>query len=342
MIDVVIPNWNGREMLKTCLDSLANQTFKKFRIIVVDNGSTDGSVEYISSNYPEVRIVSLPDNRGFSYAVNQGILNTSGEWIFLLNNDVEVDSDCLTVVAKACVEDHNFDFFALKMINFHDRTMLDGAGDAVLRGGVGYRLGTLEKDNARYGVRREVFGACAGAAVYRKSLFAHIGMFDKDFFAYLEDVDFNLRAARFGSRCRFLPDAKVFHIGSATSGSKINSFTVELSTRNNICVILKNYDLKMFFRFLPAIVVYQLAWLLLVLKKGQFMAYCRGLIKSIGIVKKMAARGKLIKTEGKLSSKELASRIIAAERQAVESIMERRLQQGKDNALLKLYLRIFC
>ena len=198
MIDIIIPNWNGRNLLKTCLDSLQNQSSRCFHIIVVDNGSTDGSVSCIEQHYPQVEIIALPENRGFSAAVNLGIRASTKKWLMLLNNDVEVEQGCLGYLAKVCGDEPEYDFFALKMIDFQERSMIDGAGDCVLRGGVGYRLGTMEFDDEIYRIKRDVFGACAGAALYRRSLFDTVGLFDEDFFAYLEDVDLNLRAVRAG------------------------------------------------------------------------------------------------------------------------------------------------
>jgi len=144
VIDIIIPNWNGRTLLKTCLDSLHGQSSRAFRTIVVDNGSTDGSVSFIEKNYPDVKIIELDENKGFSAAVNRGILASDSQWVVLLNNDVEVASDCMEYLDNVCSHHQEYDFFALKMIDFHKRTHIDGAGDSVMRGGVGYRLGTME------------------------------------------------------------------------------------------------------------------------------------------------------------------------------------------------------
>ena len=343
MIDIVIPNWNGLKFLDTCLSSLRNQTNREFNVTIVDNGSTDGSVEFIQSEYPEVSIVSFPENKGFSAAVNEGIKAGCSEWVMLLNNDTEVDPHCIDRLTAAVRESPEFDFFALKMIDFSDRTKVDGAGDAVLRGGVGYRIGTLENDHAIFDESREVFGPCAGAALYKRSLFERIGLFDEDFFAYLEDVDLNMRAVRSGARCCYLPEAIVYHIGSASSGSKINSFTVRLSTRNNLLVIFKNYSFRIFFRFLPALIVYQFFWFLLVIKKRQCGAYLRGLWQGMAIASKMIEKGRTIRSENDaVSASRFADLVVEAEKQAVQSIMRRRVQAGKGNALLDLYLRIFC
>jgi GT2 family glycosyltransferase len=343
VIDIVIPNWNGLKFLDTCLLSLQKQTCSDFNVIIVDNGSTDGSVEFIQSAYPEITLITFQENKGFSAAVNAGIKAAAHEWILLLNNDVEVDPECIATLQESIHEYKGTDFFALKMIDFSDRKKIDGAGDAVLRGGVGYRVGTLENDQGLFNESRYVFGACAGAALYRRSMFEYVGLFDEDFFAYLEDVDINMRAVRSGRRCRYLPMAKVYHIGSATSGSKINSFTVSLSTRNNFLVILKNYSLMIFLRFLPAILVYQFFWLLLVVKKKQFPAYINGCWRGLKAAAKMIDKGRKIRSEADaIPDSRFSELIIAAEKEAVLSIMRRRDQAGKGNSLLRFYLKIFC
>jgi GT2 family glycosyltransferase len=341
-IDIVIPNWNGKMLLPACLRSLQSQRRPEIHIIVVDNGSTDGSVSFIRDEFPWVEVISLPENRGFSAAVNAGIKAGSRPWVMLLNNDTEVHPDCLEALLHRCRRHGDVGMFALKMCGFERREVLDGAGDGVLRGGVGYRLGTMEIDGPEYALSREVFGACAGAALYRRSIFARIGLFDEEFFAYLEDVDFNFRAARAGVRCRYLPEAVVYHIGSASSGSKINSFVVRLSTRNNIFVIAKNYSPALLLRFLPALLVYQLFWLLFVIKKHQFVAYLQGLFQAAVKLPVIVRRRREPADVSRLCDRELARRVIESERQVVRSIMARRMQQGKGNLALRWYLRIFC
>lgn len=338
LIEIIIPNWNGEGMLRHCLQSLRQQTFSGFTVTVVDNGSRDGSVELVQQEFPEIRLIRFADNTGFSVAVNTGIEAARAPWLLLLNNDMEVAPDCLEHLRQAIARYPEYEFFALKMMNYHRRELVDGAGDAVLRGGVGYRLGTMELDGEDYRHDRETFGACAGAALYAKELFTRVGLFDNDFFAYLEDVDLNMRARRSGSRCLFVARAIVYHIGSASSGSKINELTVRLSTRNNIYVLAKNYPFSLLLRFLPAIAVYQLAWLLFCLKKGMLRAYLSGLGQAMitlpGLLKK---GGRTHRHGSAIPLRHFAAMIREAERQAVRSIMARRTAAGKGNFLLNLY-----
>ena len=342
LIDIVIPNWNGRQMLGHCLNSLEAQTDRNFRVTVVDNGSDDGSIELLENEFPTVRISRFTENRGFSVAVNRGIREARAPWILLLNNDMEVAPDCLENLIQGIEKYKEYDFFALKMINFHNRDILDGAGDAVLRGGVGYRLGTMEKDRDIYRIDRDVFGACGGGALYSRKFFDKVGLFDNDFFAYLEDVDLNLRARRLGMRCRYLSSARVFHIGSATTGKKVNTFTIRLSTRNNFAVAVKNYSFGMVLRFLVPFALYQFAWLLFVVKKGMFSSYCRGILETFKLLPEVIGKRREIMADpDNIPEKEFRWAIVGAEKEAVKSIMARRRAEGKTNLLFGLYCRIF-
>ena len=340
-IDIVIPNWNGRHMLEVCLPSLFSQDYLDFTVYVIDNGSSDDSIEYLRSSHPSVEILELHHNRGFSVAVNRGIEAGRREWVLLLNNDIEMAPNCLAHLAQQVEREPAIKMFALKMLSFANRNLLDGAGDGVLRGGVGYRLGTMEPDSVEYNLKREVFGACGGAALYHRSLFSEVGLFDEDFFAYLEDVDFNMRAVRAGHRCCYVPGAVVYHIGSATTGSKINKLTVRLTTRNNIFVICKNYSLLMLIRFLPSLLVYQCFWLAFVIKKRQIVAYMAGIVEAVPRILAMVRKRQKL-GRASLTERQFRKTIIDSERQVVKSIMSRRSGEGKNNLLLRWYLSIFC
>ncbi|MFW2368812.1 MAG: glycosyltransferase family 2 protein [Desulforhopalus sp.] len=340
-VEVIIPNWNGREMLGHCLASLQRQTLQNFSVTVVDNGSTDGSISYLETKFPYVKRIALGHNTGFSYAVNQGINQASSPWVLLLNNDMEVAPTCFEEISKAIERYNDYSFFALKMMNYQQRGLIDGAGDAVLRGGVGYRLGTLEKDSPDYQHDREVFGACGGAALYNRTFFDRVGVFDPDFFAYLEDVDLNMRACRLGMSCMYLASAIVYHIGSATTGSKINALTVRLSTRNNIYVLVKNYSPGILFRFLPAIIIYQSAWILLCIKKRVFLPWLKGVMDAaVDLPIFYRKRKTLVTDEQSLSDMKFAQAVSMWEGEAVQSIMARRSSEGKNNFLLRWYCRL--
>ncbi len=341
-IEIVIPNWNGSKMLHHCLQSLAEQTFTNYSVTVVDNGSTDDTEDMLLREYPSVNLIKFSYNTGFSVAVNAGIENAQAELVLLLNNDMEVAPNCLEELCLAAEKYKEFDFFALKMLSFSKRNILDGAGDAVLRGGVGYRLGTLESDGPKYSLDREVFGACGGAALYRKAFFTKTGLFDADFFAYLEDVDLNIRARRLGMQCMYLSQAVVYHIGSATSGSKINPLTIRLSTRNNLNVLIKNYPVSYFLRFGAALCIYQLMWFVFCCKKKMFLAWLKGVFEAFQNLSVFLPKRKtLLGAVDKCDHGKLAKQIKNAEKEAVESIISRRSQEGKGSSFLQLYCKLF-
>ncbi len=341
LVDIVIPNWNGSAVLKNCIASIRSQQEQRVNVIVVDNGSDDGSVEWLTREKTGITCLCLSENKGFSPAVNLGIMHGSAPYVLLLNNDTELEPDTLRLLLTAAETMSEYVFFVPKMLSLRQPEMLDGAGDAYLRGGAGYRLGTMERDCACYNDPGPVFGACAGAALYRRDLFERIGLFDEDFFAYLEDVELNLRINRAGMRGYYVPAARVLHVGSATSGSRFNELTVRLSTRNSILVLAKHYQAIQLLRLSPVICIYQLAWLFFCLKKRQTIPYLRGLAGSWRYLGVMRRRHRRLRTTDRLNNREFSDCLARAEFLCVTSIMHRNESQGKSNVLLRLYRLIF-
>jgi len=327
--------------LRICLDSIIRQTSRDFSVIVVDNGSFDGSVEFIRNHYADVQVVEFKENKGFGAAVNEGIKKANSKYICLLNNDVELDSNFLNEMVMILEERNEIDYCAAKMFNYYDRNLLDGAGDGVFRAGAGYRLGTLEYDIGIYDKLSNVFGACAGAAVYRRSFFGNVGHFDEDFFAYLEDVDVNFRANLFGLRCLYVPNAKVFHIGSGTTGSAFNSFTIRLTTKNLFNVVVKNYKVFIFLKNLLAIFLYHAYWFFIILKRKQFFAYLGGVEGALHDFPKMWSKRKQVLSRKTISNKAFWSKIVNSEREAINSILRRRKSAGKATWPIRIYMKIF-
>lgn len=239
MIDVIIPNWNGKRHLQDCLDSLRRQSFNHFRVIIVDNGSADDSVDFIRNQYPEVKVIALDENRGFAGGVNEGIRYSDAEFIFLLNNDTVVDPNCLRELNDAAAKYPDFSYFATKMLFRNSPGVINAAGDSFGTDGQGRNIGIRECDDGRYDQVAEVFGACAGAAFYRKTFFQDAGLFDEDFFLIMEDVDLDFRGQLKGHRCFFIPTAVVHHVHSA-SIVKHSSLQIYHGTRNALFVLAKD------------------------------------------------------------------------------------------------------
>jgi GT2 family glycosyltransferase len=240
LLSVIIPNWNGLRFLETCLSALQRQTYPHIEVIVADNASTDGSQAYLREAHPWVRLIALPDNRGFTGACNAGMLAARGEFLCLLNNDTEVEAGWATAVVAAFAVDARIGSVASKMRLFDQRDRLHTAGDLFTRDGRAVNRGVWEPDAGQYDRQEEVFSACGGSSVYRRAMLEQIGLLDDDFFFALEDVDIGWRAQLAGWRCLYTPDAVVYHHLSATGGGVTASFYVG---RNSIYLLVKDYPL---------------------------------------------------------------------------------------------------
>lgn len=239
-VSVVIPNWNGARWLERCLASLRTQTLRDFELIVVDNGSTDDSLAIVRRCWPEACWLAMGHNVGFAAGVNAGIRQARGEFVALLNNDTEAEPGWLAALVDALERRPEFTFAASRMRQDEHRELIDGAGDALNWYGIPSKIGHGEPDGRAFEEEREVFGACAGAALYRRSLFDEIGLFEETFFAYIEDVDVSFRARLAGHRCLYVPAAIIYHVGSATSGRN-SDFALRLATRNQLLLVVRNY-----------------------------------------------------------------------------------------------------
>ncbi len=236
---VIIPNWNGAGHLRECLDSLAAQTFRDFETLLVDNGSTDASVSLVERDYPWVRVIGLAQNLGFSTAVNVGIRESQSEYVVLLNNDTRARRDWLEALIRDMSHWPEASFAASRMLRYEPPHLVDSAGDHFsLLSGAGNNIGAGDPE----GLHKQpawIFGACAGAAIYRRSLFEDIGVFDEDFFLVFEDVDLDLRAQVAGHHCLYIPDAVVLHKrGGSTDATSLE--VAVRSWRNHVWVAGKN------------------------------------------------------------------------------------------------------
>lgn len=252
---VVIPNWNGVAFLGECLDALASQSAGPPAVIVVDNGSADGSVEFIRENHPGVRVIENPVNEGFGRAVNKGIAAADTEFVALLNNDAVPDPGWIGTLVAALDEYPGFDSCACKIV-FHDKPdEIDSAGDAYTPWGMVSNRGHGEPDDGRLDTPGPVFGPCAAAALYRRSLFDDVGLFDENMFAYYEDTDLSLRAALAGHKCLYVPAARVRHHYSASSAGRTSKLGSEEVYIHLTGVLLKNMPAAVILRHLPSVLL---------------------------------------------------------------------------------------
>lgn len=256
-LTVALTNYNGRELLEHVLPSLSAQTFDDFATVVVDDCSSDDSIDYLRSSWPDVQVIALSPNRGVTAAMNVALGAAQTELVALLNNDVELHPDCLAELVAELDAHPEAGSAAPKMLDFGERSVLDGAGDLLSWRGGGRRRGHGEADAGQYDVAEEVFGPCGGAALYRREALDAVGGLDEAYYAYYEDVDWAFRAQLAGYRCRYVPRAIVYHRGSATLGRGMTEFNCYQLWRNPIWLIVKCYPLGALLRHAPALVLGQ-------------------------------------------------------------------------------------
>jgi GT2 family glycosyltransferase len=246
LISVIVLNYNGKAYLKKCLSTLHNQTYPNVEIILVDNGSSDGSVEFIREHYTHwIRLIVSPENIGFAAGNNLGIRASKGKYIATLNNDTEADPYWLEELIKGMKVDERIGMCASKIYLSKDPYIIDSVGHIIYRDGSNRGRGRLEEDKGQFSKEEEVFFPSACAALYSKKMLDEIGLFDESFFAYYEDADLGLRARLAGWKCIFLPRAIVYHKYSGTAGaySPLKAYLVE---RNRIWMVTKNFPLSFF------------------------------------------------------------------------------------------------
>jgi GT2 family glycosyltransferase len=243
-VSVIIVNWNGKHLLTECIESLRTQTFRDFEIVLVDNGSSDGSAEFVKMQYPEVRLIILPENRGFAGGNNAGIKVSLGQYVALLNNDTKADPDWLSSLIKTTASDQHVGMWASKILSYYSPNVIDNTGLLLYWDGLARGRGRLEVDRGQFDQQREVLFPSGCAGLYRKVMLDDIGSFDEDFFAYADDVDLGLRGRLAGWGCAYVPGAVVYHKYSSSSSaySPMKAFLVE---RNRIWVLLKYYPIEL-------------------------------------------------------------------------------------------------
>ena len=245
-VSVVTPNYNGERFLKTFLESLNEDSEYIGEVIIIDNGSSDSSIDYLKNNkfnFPLV-LIENKENVGFSPAVNQGIRKAKNSLIFSINNDTEIKKGSIKKLIDLITSSDDIFSVQAKMLQYNNKDLIDDVGDEYNLLAWTKKVGENHK-SSEYVEVRDIFSSCAGAAMYNKSILEEIGLFDDNFFAYMEDVDLAIRSRINGYRNLLCPEAIVYHIGSATSGSRYNEFKVKLAARNNVWVVYKNIPIPL-------------------------------------------------------------------------------------------------
>ncbi len=304
-VSAIIVNWNGKSLLAECLDSLRMQSRTVDEILVVDNGSIDESQTMIRERYPEVTLIELGENKGFSVANNIGIRRAKGDYIALLNNDLLLDGEWMTHMIDALDADPSVGSCASKMLFYDQRDILDSAGISVLKHGTGINRGHFERDGAPFKRAAKVFGACAGAAVYRAAMFRDIGDFDEDFYIYFEDVDLSFRAQLAGYNCLYVPQAVVYHHYGASSNSFGLGKKYYYLARNGLLVIVKNMPAPLLWRYLPFIVAVPLSKAIYGAVTGQVDLYIRACLDDLRVLPRMLRKRYVIQQAARRSAKDI-------------------------------------
>ena len=303
-ISVIIVNWNGKRFLDDCLSALRRQTFRDFETILVDNDSHDGSAEYVRSRFPEVRVLALDKNHGFTGGNLAGYELASGRLIALINNDTEAHPGWLRAMRDAARTFSSAGSFASKMMYFDDRQRIENCGFDVDAAGTTVDLGRDEWDCPKWNLPRKVFGACGGAAVYRRSMLDHTGFLDPDFFMIYEDVDLSFRAQLFGYECVYVPQAVVYH-RYRSSLKQLPALQVFYSQRNTDFVFLKNLPLRLLLRSAPRRLLYELGSALYFLRLGAGLPFLRAKCSVLRGLPSVFAKRRGIQNLRNLSAAEL-------------------------------------
>lgn len=256
-VSIVIVTWNGRPHLEACLGAVAAQAGVNAETIVLDNGSTDGTAEFVRARFPWARLVRLDENRGFAGGNNAGVREARGRCVALLNNDTVADPGWLRALLRGVDEPAGYALVTSRIVYMHDPDVIDSAGDGALRWGGAFKRHHGAPASVA-AVTEEVFGVCGAACLMPKAVFEELGGFDEDFFASHEDVDLSYRARLRGYRCRYVADAIVRHVGSATLGT-VSPFSVFHGQRNLEWMYIKDTPGSLLFRTLLGHAVYDIA-----------------------------------------------------------------------------------
>jgi GT2 family glycosyltransferase len=303
-VSVVIVTWNGRQHLETCLSAVEAQQDVSVETILVDNGSTDGTAEHVRTRYPWVKLVTLAENRGFAGGNNAGVREARGRFVAFLNNDTSADPRWLRALMSGVDEANGFALVTSRIVYMHDPDTIDSAGDGVLRWGGAFKRHHGEPASAA-AVTQEVFGVCGAACMMPRAVFEEVGGFDEDFFASHEDVDLSYRARLRGYRCRYVADAVVRHVGSATLGT-VSPFSVFHGQRNLEWMYFKDTPGSLLLRTLAGHVVYDLAAGVHFARMGMLRPYLRAKAAAVAGLPRMLRKRAAVQRARRVATSDIA------------------------------------
>lgn len=288
-VSVIIVNYNGMKFLKRCIPSLLAQSYPEIEIIVVDNNSIDDSVGYIKKEFQSVKVIVNKENFGFAKGNNIGIKYAKGELIVTLNNDTEVVPTWIEELVSTMNSDKKIGMCASKMLFMKDPNTINSTGMCISRSGACWDRGMFEHDDGQYENIEDIFGPCAGAAMYKKEMLEEIGLFDEDFCAYMEDSDLAFRGRLAGWKCLYVPKAIVYHMHGGTAGY-MSDYSVYYGNRNIIWNFAKNFPTRLLITCLPWMIGRNIAVILYYILKGYGKTILRSKIDGFKGIPKMLAK----------------------------------------------------
>ena len=306
MITVAVLSYNGKHHLDDCLRSLARQSYRDMEVLLVDNGSTDGTPEYVKEIFPWVRLVILSKNCGVTGGLNACVRFAQGEYVALLNNDVEVDENWLGYLHETISADKSIAACDSKIFYFDDRDRIWTSGADYSIAGTTNGRWARQTDQGEFQRSADVFVACGCAAIYRKSVFDDIGLFDEDFFMGYEDVDWSFRAHLRGYRIVNAPASRVYHKVSSTTGE--NSFCYVYNGQRNVsAVFIKNMPAPLLIRYLPLHLIYIGGSMMYFLKIGRGLAFFQAKWELLKQLPVLWRKRRQIQKQRRVSSAEIDS-----------------------------------
>lgn len=302
---VLIVNYNSAEYLRRCLQALAKQNGCRFRTIVVDNASTDGSADQVRRDFPWVELIRPGKNLGFAAGNNLAAAHARNcDWLITLNPDAFPEEGWLTELLRAARANPQFAMFQAKLLTDADRTVLDGTGDIYHVSGLHWREAHMCPLGPDYERPREIFSPCAAAAMYRRDVFEQAEGFDEDFFCYAEDVDLGFRLRLMGHRAMYVPDAVVYHVGSASTGPR-SDFSVYYGQRNLVWSFVKNMPTWLLVAYLPSHILMNVAAVAVLALRRQAGVAWRAKVDAVHGLRTMLRKRRLIQRGRIVPTREL-------------------------------------
>jgi GT2 family glycosyltransferase len=305
VVSVLILNYNGRHHLESCLSSVLNTGYPDLEVLMIDNGSKDDSIEFVGKNFPSVRIVKNSENLGFARGYNSGVEESRGEYLFFLNNDVEIDRNCISHLLKR-IQREDVACVSPKMKLYYDRGRINAAGGACDIYGIGWNRGNGELDIGQYDREEEVFYAIGGAMMMKRRVWRVVGSFDERYFAYAEDLDWCWRARLLGYAIVYVPDAIIYHKWRSSFTKRDEM--IFLTEKHWLSNLMSNYRSRTLTNIMPKYLALRLLKLLWIAREGtaqELIAMIKALLWNLTNLRSTIKKRRFIQAIRKVDDKQI-------------------------------------